>query len=387
MEVQVWVMGEKIETSKLSGLKQKCLDIARDAGRICYSKFDLEEIRKEENKEKLINILVGSGHHSPFDHPFISLYLKDIPKICAMILNNEKVYVTSEKSARYTKMELEGVEKEIYDKWMDIFKDRIKEQYPNLDDLKITKLSMENARYFTSVFTPTKMQYTISFRQLNYMMSWFEEYIENYEDNDFTAKIKQFMTSFNEQLSDLRVKEISPNVKKRSLSLFSDRNDIPEEFGENYSVTYKISFACLAQAHRHRSLNYEITHVDNLFKLDSLEYYVPPLVEDLKEEWSEDMKKVKEHYPQAILIDVHEFGNHKDFLSKIHERVCGHAQLEIMNNSIDLIKKYVEAVKGKNDYIYSLLSPTMDKAKCKFPGGKCLGACPFGPDGAILRKI
>ena len=31
---------------------------------------------------------------------------------------------------------------------------------------------MENARYFTSVLTPTCMAHTISFRQLNYLCGW-----------------------------------------------------------------------------------------------------------------------------------------------------------------------------------------------------------------------
>ena len=38
-----------------------------------------------------------------------------------MILNNEKDYSTSEKSARYTKFEnLSGKEGELYTKWLDI---------------------------------------------------------------------------------------------------------------------------------------------------------------------------------------------------------------------------------------------------------------------------
>ena len=42
------------------------------------------------------------------------------------------------------------------------------------------KISKENARNLTSVFTPTKMLYTTSFRQLNYLMSLFDDYIKKF---------------------------------------------------------------------------------------------------------------------------------------------------------------------------------------------------------------
>ena len=57
--------------------------------------------------------------------------MKDKLKILAMIINNEKDYSTSEKSARYTKMKLSLKEQEIYDKWMSIFYNRIKPKKQN----------------------------------------------------------------------------------------------------------------------------------------------------------------------------------------------------------------------------------------------------------------
>ena len=96
-----------------------------------------------------------------------------------MLLNNEKVYTTSEKSARYTKMELSGIEKELYDKWNDKLGKIIAEKYGHLsyfDERRIKKLAMENARYFTSVMTPTSMAYTVSIRQLNYLCGWMQQF-------------------------------------------------------------------------------------------------------------------------------------------------------------------------------------------------------------------
>jgi len=386
MQIEVWSNGKKI--TDLSNFKKECLGFSRDAGRVCYSKYDLEDIRKEEEKDKLIEILIKSGHHSPFDHPHMSLYLKNISKIFAMILNNEKVYSTSEKSARYTKMEMSGLEEELFNKWNSFFLEQIPKVHPNLDEIRIKKLAQENARYFLSVFTPTKLLHSVSFRQVNYLMHWFKRYIETEVDNDFTKRIKQEMSEFNSILSELFVDSFNPFVKFRNLSLFSKRDDFVEEFGENYSIKYKSSFACLAQVHRHRSINYEIFNLRGLYSLENISFYVPPLVKHLskEEEWLKDMVKVKSNYPQATLVDVHEFGNYADFLSKAGERVCGFAQLETQNLVSSIMKKYVENL-DEQSYVYSILSPCVGKAKCKFPNGRCLQPCEFGPIGSLVRKI
>ena len=55
---------------------------------------------------------------------------EEIPKILAMILNNEKIYNTSEKSARYTHMEPSEDEKALYEKWIEIYKTEISKKYP-----------------------------------------------------------------------------------------------------------------------------------------------------------------------------------------------------------------------------------------------------------------
>ena len=131
-----------------------------------------------------------SGHHSVFGHAHYNLIFEGIPKILAMILNNEKIYNTSEKSARYTKMEPSEEEKVLYEKWIEKYKKVIKEEYPEFDDKKVKKLAQENARYLISIFTPaTIMGYTVNFCQLNYIVHWFEDYIKKEEDNTFSKKL------------------------------------------------------------------------------------------------------------------------------------------------------------------------------------------------------
>ena len=75
-----------------------------------------------ENTLKRVTQTLTSGHHSVYDHPTYSLLLENVPKILAMVLNNEGMYTTSEKSARYTKMEPSEKELELYNKWYEIFK-------------------------------------------------------------------------------------------------------------------------------------------------------------------------------------------------------------------------------------------------------------------------
>ncbi len=74
---------------------------------ICYDKQVYNHLL-EEDTEKTIrrtNLTMGSGHHSVYGHSDVILYLQGIPKILAMVLNNEHAYNTSEKPARYTPVE------------------------------------------------------------------------------------------------------------------------------------------------------------------------------------------------------------------------------------------------------------------------------------------
>jgi len=283
-------------------------------------------------------------------------------------------------------MEISDEERVIFDKWFNIIKEKIGVIYPEIDCVKANKLAQENARYFTSIFTPAKMLYSVSFRQLNYIMHWFKEFIAKENDSDFNKKIKTFMHEFNDQLKGLYIEGLNPKVKFRRMSLFSERSDFKQEFGENYSINYKISFAGLAQGHRHRSINYEIFNMQKIVDLENVDFFIPPIVKDLKEDWVKDMRSLVKNYPQGILVDVHEYGNYLDFLSKAGERICGHAQLEIMNNTIDTLKEYSNSV-SNDSYIYSVLSDYVLKAKCCFPGGSCSSKCLFGSIGAIKRLI
>ena len=364
--------------------KQEALNFSGKSAGICYLPDTLETLFNEPDEKtvKRSNMTLKSGHHSVFNHPTYNLSLEGIPKILAMILNNEKMYNTSEKSARYTKMQPSEKEKNLYEKWIDIYKKEISKEYPDFDEKKVQKLAQENARYLISVFTPaTIMEYTVSFEQLNFIVSWFEDYIEYEPETEFSTKLKSAMKEFLEALPDLKVEKLNPRVKGTKLSLFAKR-DRAEEFGENYSTTYLASFAQLAQAQRHRTLAYEMT------LLEKPEYYVPRIIREteLEKEWLKDISSLEEYYPQGMLVKVNERGTVENFILKCTERLCGAAQLEIMEQTVITMNKYLEAVKD-NPVIENELLPYSKGARCTFPGWKCKAPCIFGGKNAINRKI
>ena len=225
------------------------------------------------------------------------------------------------------------------------------------------------------------MEYTVSFEQLNFIISWFEDYIENEPETGFSIQLKKAMKEFLEALPDLKVEKLNPRVKKTKLSLFATR-DRKEEFGENYCTTYLASFAQLAQAQRHRTLAYEMS------LLDKPEYYVPRIIRgtELETEWLEDISSLEKYYPQGMLVKVNERGTVENFVLKCTERLCGAAQLEIMEQTVETMNKYLEAVKN-DTIIENYLLPYSKGARCTFPGWKCNSPCIFGGKKAMTRKI
>ena len=367
--------------------KQDAINFSGKAAGICYLPDTLDKLinEPEEKTEKRAKRTLGSGHHSVFNHPHYNLALEGIPKILAMVLNNEKMYSTSEKSARYTKMEPSEDEKLLYEKWIEIYKNIILENYKEIDEKKAQKLAQENARYLISIFTPaTVMEYTTNFGQLNYIIHFCRNYINDKTKNtEFDKKLKKVFEEFLKEMPDLEVEELNADFKKRKFSLFSERKNRQEEFGENYCTTYLASFAELAQAQRHRTLSYEINF------LDEPKFYVPPIIRGTKfeKQWIEDIESLKEDFPQGMLIKITERGTAENFVLKCTERLCGAAQLEIMEQTKDTMKKYLESTKDTNKEIYEYLLPYSKGARCTFPGFKCTSPCIFGGKGAMTRKI
>lgn len=377
---------DKNEAIKLSG---------KIAG-VCYDKEGFEHLENEpeEKTQRRINMTLNNGHHSVYDHIRLSLNLQNIPKILAMVINNEHDYTTSEKSARYTPVEqkdnspITNKEVELYNKWLEIFKIKIKEKYGNIyNDFKIKTLAQENARYLVTVFMPTQMIYTTSLRQINYIASWMEEYKKQVYGGIFNDKLISYIDNFINELDKLNILEpgLMKNEKYRKLSLFGENlNNRKEYFGDVYSTNYKGSLAQLAQAQRHRTLDYQMEFTEDP------QYFIPPILEDdkaLAEEWLADIEQVKNVTPQGELVNINERGKYEDFILKCKERLCTSAQLEIMKQTKCTLEKYKALLEFEHHPLAKDINKYTKGARCTFPDFDCSQDCKFSEGKRLVRKI
>lgn len=377
---------------------KEVLNLSGKIAGVCYDKEGFNHLINEpqEKTDRRIFMTLNNGHHSVYDHTYINFNIQNIPKILAMVLNNEKQYTTSEKSARYTKIVpgensiITKEEVDLYNKWLGLFENKITKEYGNiLSSLKIKKLAQENARYLVTVFMPTQMIYTTSLRQINYMASWMVEYIEDNKNNlnYFESRLSKAMGEFLKELERLNVlvPELMSNEKHRKLSLFgTNLEQTSELFSNVYETTYKASFASLAQAQRHRTLDYQME------MLDKKEYYVPPILENdsyLKDEWLEDINKVGWVTPQGELILISEMGKYEDFILKCKERLCSAAQVEIMHQTRDTLLRYKKYLEEHNNALASDIIKYSHGPRCTFPDYECPSDCKLGPVKKLDRRV
>ena len=319
----------------------------RAAG-VCYMPEDYfeSELYSGEKSLKRAESTARRGHASVFDHAHMTLLI-ETNKMMAMILNSLGVYTTSEKSARYTKMKPETQEeKEIYTKWIGKLQKEILKQYTFIDDdmlssrfckelgiekskavingsishikddeymeeilsnlkrsetLPSYKLAQENARYMISVFTPTVMEYTLSYRQLFLIIDYLGGLSLNlvYADDKFSKKLKPYVEDLknslmsivdnvrlhdtkNQYIRFLEAQHVGHIVSKEESRVeYTEYLDIEERLkqkkeviGDSYTLVYNGSLAMLAQAQRHRTLRYTMC----LQEPGERGFYVPEIV-------------------------------------------------------------------------------------------------------------
>jgi len=374
-------------------------------GGMCYLQGDFASIENEDQSKTIRRIVntIENRHHSVYDHIYLNLEIEGLPKLLAMILNNEKMYTTSEKSARYTHIdESTGVSlKEIalYNKWDTILTEQISKMYSkDFDEKRIKKLAQENARYMVSLFMPTKMAYSTSLRQINYIYHWFEEYILN-ASSDLEHKIANSLKEFNTELikNNLIIRDLKDTFdsvhegitlsdgKNRTISLFANSFDDEEEIYSNvYNIVYMGSGAYLAQAQRHRTINYQMI-LENTHK-----FYVPEIIKDnpsLVDEWNKDMESVSDLLPQGMLFKIRENGTYDDFILKCKERLCTFAQLEINDLSSHILNEYAKHLDKKGHPLMKDIKSYLKGARCTFPCYKCDSPCHFIEGVKLIRKI
>lgn len=379
-------------------------------GGICYSNTDFEKLDNEpaERQEKRANANISRGHHSVAGHVSIDLEIVGIPKIMAMLLNNEHDYNTSERSFRYTSIVTSGIsqlEIEKYEKWCDILSSRIYDYYSEfyteyaLDGMegKIAKLAKENARYMVNVMVPTSMAYKTTWRQFNYLVNYMKQEIE-FPSNEIFAALIPDMEEFVRKAYEMNLVHdgLLDDKKGRHFSLFDDT--ISGEFfevsphdGRVYNTNYYASFAYLAQAHRHRSLNFGMK--SKLAKSGDERFYIPPIIEDdplLVIEWLEDMAEVYVLgiHPQGELVLINENGTLDNFLnSKCKERLCSAAQLEIARKTGEQFELYRDELLKMNSPLSAKFDGKKQPLRCTFDDYECLDKCNMSFALRLERKI
>ena len=503
------VTGLTVETKGLNSeqLNDAKLFSGKNAG-ICYmgdSYFDSAVTDPVKATKRFVSTC-NNGHHSIADHVRIEVLLEDSSKMLAIVLNSLQDYATSEKSGRYTIMtgnsERETV---LYEKWKNIFHNRIVELYPNYDDemllkkfekkypesgytvrcgklmeleanLKVGtdieankyfrdviktditlpswKMAQENARYVLSVFTySTTFGYSTSLRQWNYIYDWCQKYISRYtprydadyvkweesdgKDGKFVLLDKStdseasyfetrlyfdFMKLSNFIFDNLYVEELRDNknrcfefltqlsgvedhpMKGYDLSCYEpdgytgdyvyspDTRSLDDYFGLVYNTSYTASFVHIAQAERHRTLKYFMFFNPNL---SEHEFFVPPMLlgTSYADEWLADLESVKDLIPQATKVCIVETGHISDFILKCEERLCGRAQLEIMQQTSITAAKFIEDVdsgvitnKACINYVNKLRNKSgRIKTKCQMLS--CKEPCYWGSKNALSRLI
>ena len=393
------------------------LILAGKAAGICYMSdtYLSEGIQNKDAALKRANNCLKSGHTSVFEHGHVTFMIR-CSKMVAMILNSTNLYNTSEKSARYTKMEAAtNIEKELYDKWNEIFLKLIR-AYDVASGTQAEKLAMENARYMLSIDTMTTMEYTVPFGRallLPYMFIntdfIFGEYLLEQkikEELDFIGngiyKELKVPEELKEELEKYKLcikDSVSPganfNNKNIKLDFFGkfreDKNlifntidDAEEYYGDLYTSIYEASFAEIAQAQRHRTLKYSVEIVND--NTGDFKCYVPNIIKNspYEEAWINDFKSLLKNgiYPQCTLLKVKETGRFEEFVLKCKERLCTRAQYEIFDITRQQVKKFIINKHNLSSYnIYKLDKMTDSNScfgvcyRCSFKDYTCKEPC------------
>lgn len=386
--------------------KNEALVICGKCLAMCYEKDNFDKIKEQSDEQSIKRAMmcIKSGHHSGFEHVKYTFEIIGISKFLAMVLNNMTNYATSEKSARYTVLTFDNEEEsKLRDKWQEIFFKIIHDEYYDLFyqfikktdlpeekivekvNIAITKKAQENSRNITSIWAKTKMIYTINIRMLSYLVYDLKNFIKTYEDTPLIVRLKKDMKEFIDcvQMYSLDEEGLNPQNKNLSLPFFGNVLEMKEEFGENYSLAYKLSFSAFAQEERHRTINHVI-QIPN-----RKEYFIPELIADkpeLVKEWLNDCQAMtkEDSLPQATLIYISERGRYEDFILKCKERLCGSAQYEIAMNTKKQLNKYIKNT--VNEKVSAELLRINTGARCTF-GYKCTSPCVFGPKYALDRKF
>ena len=133
------------------------------------------------------------------------------------------------------------------------------------------------------------------------------------------------------------------------------------------------TLAQLAQAQRHRTIDYEVDLSENKG------VYVPKILldnENLVNDWVQDMKSLEDLMPQGLLYKINERSTIEKFIMKMKERCCACAQKEIDDQTRETLKKYLKNTED-DARLYGQLEKYSHGARCTFPDYTCSSPCGF----------
>lgn len=391
------------------------------AAGICYSSKPFFETLFKEDLSKSASRydrVVATGHNIG-NHTYVTVVIEGISKMMAMILNSFTFYNTSERSGRYTQMG----DSPLYNKWKEIFINRINEEYPDMNDpSRVSKLAMENARYVLPIFqNTTTMAYTTGTMELNYICRWFERFVEEHEFDrssgiEFTTPaLKAYfyhnlfseMKNFISGIKRLGIYLDEPghkDNKDRELLFFEDINTyrnpgkpVYELQGRSYNIEDIMSFPAFADLLRHRTYDSTIIGMKNLFGENQI--YVPKIIRGTEYEsaWLQDLGNLS-YIPQAQLITIRETGRIDKFVLKAKERLCSRVQLEVLDSTkiaTEMLGDQIFYGNSDRDTSYNkdvflpIYNPIKCSAvtKCQSLSCGCKEPCSFGASNCFNRKI
>lgn len=412
-------------------IKKDMSIIGGKAAGICYMPDDYlsEGIQNEAKALARAARISESGHYSVYEHGSIN-FIIEADKMMAMILNSLGLYATSEKSARYTSVNPgTDIEKQKYEKWKEIFKELIEVYYKDIYNVTdIEKLSMENARYMVSVFTPTILEYTVPFNRAILTCEWLDVIADNIDralelelrnivaNMEFYKRVANECREMADQLRQCigitKDNTILEDHKKIGIELFytlssmyklegiyendsiiaqiSDNCSALKQpyYGDSYTSNYEASIAAFAQEQRHRTIHYSIE-----LPLE-LDCYIPKIIRGSRYEvnWREDFSELARNNitPQCTLLNVCEQGRFEDFVLKCKERLCARAQLEIMEITREQVTRFASYKMNLNPVNVAILNDMYNvkaggspnnpkdilvKSRCMYSGYTCKEHC------------
>jgi hypothetical protein len=291
-------------------------------------------------------------------------------------------------------------EEALYRKWHDIFCQEIEKKYgKRLSEKETDKLAYENARYMISVFSQTSMVYTLPFRNIFYVLDWTEKMQKNLEklNGSFNQRLNQELGFLKKALSGVVGRQNFHDNKNEYFRFMPVQatgeydDDNTEYYGDVYTAKFTASFAQVAQEQRHRTTRVKINFSGA--NPEEFGFYVPVLIKntEYEKEWLADMRSIGGVYPQGMLVSVTEQGLFEDFALKCKERMCGRAQLEIMQVSEMLLERFVknqEALsKANRKRLEQMTEEGRPCARCGYSDFVCQEGCTWGKKEALTRLI